>query len=253
VEGIIKGFAETTGSKNRTINLLPGWVEPSDMREIRRLCKTMGAEVIVCPDTSDVLDAPQTGTHQMYPKGGTTVKEIASSGDSIKTLALGAWASEDAAKVLDSQFKVPYEVLDIPIGLSSMDRFLEALAVASCSEIPESFVDERGRLVDVISDMSQYLYGKKVALFGDPDQLIPLTEFLLDLDMIPTHIVSGTPGKKFTAKIKELQVGQVLEVVADDRGIKMDMPAWCRATGHEYLGVEEKDGEYRVYVKKEHD
>ena len=33
---------------------------------------------------------------------------------------------------------------------------------------------------------------------------MPLTEFLLDLDMIPTHIVSGTPGKKFTARIKQL-------------------------------------------------
>jgi TusA-related sulfurtransferase len=28
------------------------------------------------------------------------------------------------------------------------------------------------------------------------------------------------------------------------------MPAWCESTGHEFLGVEEEDGEYRVYVKK---
>ena len=54
-----------------------------------------------------------------------------------------------------------------------------------------------------------------------------------------------------TAKImKELKVGQVLEVLATDEGIKLDMPAWCKSTGQEFLGVEEKEGEYRVYVKK---
>jgi len=38
-------------------------------------------------------------------------------------------------------------------------------------------------------------------------------------------------------------VGQVLEVIADDKGIVTDMPAWCESTGHEFLGIEEKDGE----------
>jgi TusA-related sulfurtransferase len=51
-------------------------------------------------------------------------------------------------------------------------------------------------------------------------------------------------------KIKELQIGQVLEVAATDEGIKSDMPAWCQATGNEFLGMEEKNGEYRVWVKR---
>ncbi len=202
--GIVKGLAEHTGVAKDQVNILPGWVEPSDMREIKRIAGDMAANIVLFPDTSDVVDTPQTGEYKMYPDGGATVEAIASSGDSIKTLALGAWGSEDAAKQLETKCKVPFEVLDIPIGLSATDRFVGALADAAKVPVPESFVSERGRLVDVIADMSQYLYGKKVALFGDPDQLIPLTEFLLDLDMIPTHIVSGTPGKKFTAKIKEL-------------------------------------------------
>jgi len=51
-------------------------------------------------------------------------------------------------------------------------------------------------------------------------------------------------------KIKELKVGEILEVLSTDEGIKTDMPAWCKATGQEYLGVEEAKGEYRVYIKK---
>jgi TusA-related sulfurtransferase len=51
-------------------------------------------------------------------------------------------------------------------------------------------------------------------------------------------------------KIKELKVGEVLEVVSTDEGIRGDMPAWCKMTGQEYLGLE-KDGDiYRVFVRK---
>ncbi|MFA4844638.1 MAG: sulfurtransferase TusA family protein [Candidatus Margulisiibacteriota bacterium] len=58
------------------------------------------------------------------------------------------------------------------------------------------------------------------------------------------------PIIKTAEQIKRLKVGQVLEVIATDEGIKTDMPAWCKATGQEYLGGEEKDGLYRVFIKK---
>ncbi len=51
-------------------------------------------------------------------------------------------------------------------------------------------------------------------------------------------------------KIKEMRVGEVLEVVSTDEGIKEDMAAWCRQTGQEYLGLEEERGIIKVYVKK---
>ena len=60
------------------------------------------------------------------------------------------------------------------------------------------------------------------------------------------------PIVKTAARIKAMKVGEVLEITADDKGIKMDMPAWARSTGNEFLGVEEKDGEFKVYVKKTH-
>ena len=61
------------------------------------------------------------------------------------------------------------------------------------------------------------------------------------------------PIVKTAQKIKELKKGQVLEVIADDKGIKQDMPAWAKTTGNEYLGMEEADGEIKVYVKKTRD
>lgn len=54
-----------------------------------------------------------------------------------------------------------------------------------------------------------------------------------------------------TAKrIKEMRVGEVLEVTSTDKGIREDMPAWCRQTGQEYLGLEEEGEIIKVYVKK---
>jgi tRNA 2-thiouridine synthesizing protein A len=58
------------------------------------------------------------------------------------------------------------------------------------------------------------------------------------------------PIHNTASKLKEMKAGQVLEVLADDEGIKEDMPAWCRVTGNEFLGIEEGKGQYKVYIKK---
>jgi len=62
------------------------------------------------------------------------------------------------------------------------------------------------------------------------------------------------PIVKTAEKIKAMSIGEVLEIVADDIGIKPDMTAWSKATGHELLKIEDGDsGEIKVYVKKTHD
>jgi tRNA 2-thiouridine synthesizing protein A len=61
------------------------------------------------------------------------------------------------------------------------------------------------------------------------------------------------PIVKTAEKMKELKKGEVLEIVADDKGIKQDMPAWCQTTRNEFLGVEEEGGEIKVYVRKTQD
>ena len=101
--------------------------------------------------------------------------------------------------------------------------------------VPDSITRERGQLVDVMTDMAQYFYGKKVALFGDPDQLIALTEFLVSLDMIPVHIVTGTPGKEFTAKILELTKDQSEPVNVKAHGDMFLLHQWIKNTSVDLL------------------
>ncbi len=197
-------LAESTGERKNQINVLPGYVEPSDMREIKRLLAVMGVPAVLFPDTSDVLDRPQSGRFEMYPKGGVTVEALRSTGDSQKTLALGRFASEEAAKMLQTKAEVPYALLDLPIGLAATDRFVEALVELTGEEPPAAVSDERGRLLDMILDGQQYLYQKKVAVAGDPDHVIALTEFLVHMGMVPTHVITGTPGKSFELRVKGL-------------------------------------------------
>ncbi|WP_291857415.1 nitrogenase molybdenum-iron protein subunit beta [Marinilabilia sp.] len=222
LEGIVKYFAMSTDEVKRQINLLAGWVEPADMRELKRIMKVMGIRNVLLPDTSEVLDAPMTGKHEFYPRGGTTIPDMVSMGDSMFTLGLGEWATRSAAIKLENQCKVKFALTDLPIGLSASDRFIMALAKAGSVSIPETISSERGKLVDLITDMHQYFHGKRVALWGDPDQLIPLVEFLNDIDMKPVYVVSGTPGKAFTKKVEEILAEKVPEAkVRNGKGADM--------------------------------
>jgi TusA-related sulfurtransferase len=51
-------------------------------------------------------------------------------------------------------------------------------------------------------------------------------------------------------RIKQLRGGDVLEVISDDRVILIDMPAWCRSTGHSFLGSSRNGDEFRLRVRK---
>lgn len=211
-KSMVDYFSEKNGKKEKVVNIVPGYVEPSDMQEIKRLSTMMGIRTILFPDTSNVLNGAQTGKYHMFPKGGVTVEELKKTGSSMGTLALGPLTSGPAAKALDSKCKVPCEILNMPIGLAATDMFIDTLRQVAGVTVPESINIERGQMVDIITDMHQYFYGKKVAIAGDPDQLTSLVEFLVSLDMYPVHVVTGTPGKKFEKKIKEMTAHLPCEV-----------------------------------------
>jgi len=69
-----------------------------------------------------------------------------------------------------------------------------------------------------------------------------------------THDATGTycpiPITELARVIKTAEKGQIVELLADDEGAIQDVPAWCEATGNEYLGYKEEDGIYIFYIKK---
>ena len=63
---------------------------------------------------------------------------------------------------------MPFESLELPIGLKATDKFINTLRKVAKVEVPASITDARAKLVDMIADSHQYFYGKRVALWGGP-------------------------------------------------------------------------------------
>jgi len=198
-------FAVNSGKKIKQINLLPSFIEPSDMSEIKHIVEELEVKYVMLPDTSDVVNGPMDGKFRMYPKGGTTLESIKTMGDSITSFALGRTGAMAAAKLLDTKCKVPCDILDLPISLKATDAFVDAVRTAAGVPVPESLMLERGQYLDVMIDMNQYTAGKKVSLVGDPDMLVGMAAFCAENDMKVLHVISGTaPGPKFERRIKEI-------------------------------------------------
>ncbi len=228
VTSTIKYLAEKTGKTTDRLNVIPGYLDPSDILEIKRLLGILGVSSILLPDTSGVLDTGLDGNYTMFPKGGTTVEDIKSMGDSFATIACGHFASHAAATQLENQCNVPAGFLELPIGLTGTDRFINAVRQYATIDIPEAIEEERARLIDLMSDLHQYLHGKTVAIAGDPDHVIAMTQFLVDLDMKPKYIVTGTPGQFFERRIAEILKDSGSNATVKQFGDLFEMHQWIK-------------------------
>jgi tRNA 2-thiouridine synthesizing protein A len=79
-------------------------------------------------------------------------------------------------------------------------------------------------------------------------------EELRKLKVDKTVDARGTscPGPLLAAKraISSVPVGGVLEVLSSDPGTKRDLPLWAKKVGHEFLGVIEEPGYWRIFVRR---
>jgi tRNA 2-thiouridine synthesizing protein A len=55
------------------------------------------------------------------------------------------------------------------------------------------------------------------------------------------------PVLRTSQAIKQVRVGEVLEVLATDPGSKPDLTAWARMTGNELVDATEEPGNPKVY------
>lgn len=204
VRAMVTYLAEPSETRNKTLNIIPGFVEPSDMRELKRMLTLMGTSHILFPDTGGVVNAPITGKYEMYPNGGVSIEDLKKTGESRATLALGSFSSQDGAYELEKKCDVPATVLKLPIGVKATDAFIMGVLSQTGGEVPAELEFERGQLVDLMVDVHSHYHGKKAAVFGDPDTVIAMTEFLISLGMEPTHILTGTPGKEFEKAIGDI-------------------------------------------------
>ena len=58
------------------------------------------------------------------------------------------------------------------------------------------------------------------------------------------------PVIRVSEAISDIEVGEVLELLADDPSSKPDIQSWTKRTGHELISVEEDGGVFRFLIRR---
>ncbi len=95
-------------------------------------------------------------------------------------------------------------------AVSSMETGTHTVStgVQALNHTVEAVQKERGRLIDAVVDAHKYVYGTKVAIYGDPDNVLGMLSLALENGMHPILVVASSKSPGFTEYAME-RVGQV--------------------------------------------
>jgi nitrogenase molybdenum-iron protein beta chain len=189
---------------NKSINFIGGFdgFVVGNLPEIRRIFKSMDVDATLLCDPSDAWNTPTDGEFRMYD-GGTSKQEVEQALNAKGTIVFQHYSTEKTAKYIAEKGQ---EVVSLhhPMGVAGTDKFLMEVSRLSGKPISAELEKERGRLVDAIADSQAYLHGKKFALYGDPDLMLGMTAFLLELGCEPVHVLSTNGDKEWAAQVQAL-------------------------------------------------
>jgi nitrogenase molybdenum-iron protein beta chain len=192
--------AETTNGKfNFNLGFDP---YVGNVRELKRILNLFGIDYTILSDNSDSFDSPNTGDFKMY-NGLTTLADAADSINAEGSYFFQKYTTPKCQELTEKTWGQQTYTFR-PFGIRGTDEFLMNLSAVTGKPIPKELQDERGRAVDAMTDSQAWIHGKKVALYGDPDHVITIVNFLLELGAEPTHIVVTNSNDKFEAELREI-------------------------------------------------
>ncbi|WP_320151732.1 Fe-only nitrogenase subunit beta [uncultured Tolumonas sp.] len=190
VRDFVRHFATKT-EPNGKINLITGWVNPGDVKALKHLLGEMDIDATVLFEIES-FDSPLMPDGSAISHGNTTIDDLRSTANAVGTIALNRYEGAKAAEWLQSEFDIPAIIGPTPIGIRNTDTFLQNLKKMTGKPIPPSLVEQRGVAIDALTDITHmFLAGKKVAIYGNPDLVIGLAEFCIDLEMKPVLLLLG--------------------------------------------------------------
>jgi nitrogenase molybdenum-iron protein NifN len=152
---------------------------PGDLEELKDIVELFGLRPVVVPDLSDSLDGHLSETEfSPLTVGGTPVSELATLGDALATLVIGA-SMNVAADALTKITGVPDYRFDHLMGLSGIDELVQALHELSGQPVPEKLQRQRAQLQDAMLDTHFMLGMGRFAIAGDPDLVHAFNELLI--------------------------------------------------------------------------
>ncbi|WP_316675638.1 Fe-only nitrogenase subunit beta [uncultured Tolumonas sp.] len=196
VRDFVRHFATKT-EPNGKINLITGWVNPGDVKALKNLLGEMDIDATVLFEIES-FDSPLMPDGSAISHGNTTIDDLRSTANAVGTIALNRYEGAKAAEWLKSEFDIPAIIGPTPIGIRNTDTFLQNLKKMTGKPIPPSLVEQRGVAIDALTDITHmFLAGKKVAIYGNPDLVIGLAEFCIDLEMKPVLLLLGDDNVQY--------------------------------------------------------
>ncbi|WP_282936519.1 sulfurtransferase TusA family protein [Paenibacillus sp. RC67] len=77
-----------------------------------------------------------------------------------------------------------------------------------------------------------------------------MTELYVNRTLDCKGLACPLPVVRTKKAMEELNAGEVLEVVATDKGSVADLKSWSGRTGHQYIGLKEENGAFRHFIRK---
>ncbi len=175
--------AKTAGTKvgrrQRQVNVLVSYMLTSgDLEALRLIFEQFQLRPVFIPDLADSLDGCLTDEDfSPVTIGGTQLSELATLGDAIATVVIGA-SLQQAALVLEEKTGVPTYYLNHLYGLQANDALMSVLITISGNPVPERLERQRAQLQDALLDTHFMLGQLRVALAADADLLAAFVDLL---------------------------------------------------------------------------
>jgi nitrogenase molybdenum-iron protein beta chain len=176
------------------INIIPGF-EPylGSLAEVKEMAKMFSDKIVMIGDHEEQWNTG-AGEYSMYA-GGTSIADASTAINAKTTISLQKYSTVQTAKTIKNKWKQGFETCN-PIGLAGTDEFVMKLSELTGKEVPEELKVLRSQMVDAMQDSYPYMHGKKFAIYGDPDFLLGMVSFLVEMGGIPTHVLCNNAPRK---------------------------------------------------------
>jgi len=176
------------------INIIPGF-EPylGSLKEIKEINAMFSDKIVMIGDHEEQWNTG-AGDYQLY-SGGTSLETVKTAINAETTISLQKYSTIQTAKTIKNKWKQGYATCN-PIGLAGTDEYVMKLSELTGKEVPMELQNQRAQLVDAMQDSYAYMHGKKFAIYGDPDFLLGLVSFIVEMGGIPTHVLCNNAPRK---------------------------------------------------------
>ncbi len=192
--------------------LIPPFVSSEDLRHLRQILDCYTPDAILFPDYSETLDGPAWAEYHAMPEGGTPISDMRALSQIAGVLEISTTTpgNQSSSEYFSTIPGVAARRVSLPLGIRATDRFLDALSQMTGAETPKWLLQERGRLVDAYVDAHKYFFDKRVMLIADPDILLGLAAFCLEIGLEPVLCGTSTPSATLNDQLQTLMRGNPL-------------------------------------------